>query len=154
MTSRSADFDNRPSSDASETKGKEAAAMHCRSNLFVLCRQILWTSVNAVSAAAVSVAVSSHLAPGSLGLGFAVCRLSGLFTFTQAASPNLAANTKSVLAVWIWCGWRFCGCYSAPQQPVVTAGLGTGATCRYPGLKNRRWRRSCCQFLSSQTVLV
>ena len=84
MTSRPADFDNRASSDASETKGLgiQAAAMRCRSNLFVLCRQIFLTSINAVSAAAVSVAVSSRLASGCLGLGFAFCRLSGLFTFT------------------------------------------------------------------------
>ena len=59
MTSRSADFDIRASSDVSETK-----YMHrlppCRSGLFVLCRQICLTSVNATSAAVVSVTVSSR----------------------------------------------------------------------------------------------
>ena len=81
------------------------AAMHCRSDPFVLCRQICLTSVNAASAAVVSVTVSSRLVPGCLGLGFLFCWLSGWRTFTCAASSNLAAGTKSVLAVL----WRCCG---------------------------------------------
>ena len=75
--------------------------MHCRSDPFVLCRQICLTSIYTVSAAAVNVAVSSRLASGCLGLGFAFCRLSGLFTLRYAASSSLAASTKSVLALWV-----------------------------------------------------
>ena len=90
----------------------EPATMHCRSDPFVLCRQICLTSVNAASAAAVvSVTVSSRLAPGCLGVDFLFCWLSGWRTFRCAASSILAAGTKSVLVVW----WRCCGCYSAPQ---------------------------------------
>ena len=75
---------------------------------FALCRQIHSPSINAASAA-VSVTASSRLAPGCLGLGFLFCWLSGWGTFTCAPSSNLAAGTKSVLAVL----WRCCGCYSA-----------------------------------------
>ena len=82
MTSRSADFDNKTPSDARDANVYEPAAMYYRSDPFVLCRQIYLTSVNAVSAAAVSVAFSSRLASGCLDLGFAFCRLFGWPTFT------------------------------------------------------------------------
>ena len=82
MTSRLADFDNKTPSDARDANVYEPAAMYYRYDPFVLCRQIYLTSVNALIAAAVSVAVSSRLASGCLGLGFALCQLSGLFTFT------------------------------------------------------------------------
>ena len=64
MTSRSADFDSKTPSDARDATVYAPAAMHYRSNPFVLCRQIYLTSINAVSAAAVSVLVSSRLVSG------------------------------------------------------------------------------------------
>ena len=150
MTSRSADFDSRASSDASETKGIDLPP--CIAVLNSLCfagRFIRPQSTQSVQRQSV---LHSRLASrlgvwvwGSRSVGCLAClRLRKQRVRISQPTPSLS----------LLCGWRCCRCYSAPHQPVVTAGLGTGATCRYLGLTNRRWRRSCCQFLSSQAVLV
>ena len=115
------------------------AAMHCRSDPFVLCRQICLTSVNAASAAVVSVTVSSRLVPGCLGLGFLFCWLSGWRTFTCAASSNLAASAKSVSLS----RWRCRECYPAPQYHRTVAGRGSLSRLQELWTTRRRWERSC-----------
>ena len=105
MSTRSADFD----SGRRQTRGRRTvsklAAMHCYfDTLTVLCRQI-FPLINAVSAAVIGL-VSSGGASGGLGLRVSFRRLSGWLSSTGvAASSNLAAGTKSVLAVWVALLW-------------------------------------------------
>ena len=123
----------------------------CIASLIHLCFTGRFLSRHQRSAVsnAINIAVLFRVAPGCLGRGVLFCWLSGWLLSTEATSSNLAAGAKSVLAVCPRC----CRCHSAPQQPSIVAVRKFKSWLRAPRAIRRRWKRSRCQFSSSQAAL-
>ena len=123
--------------------------MHCFPDTFVLYRQISFTSSTQRSQQRDQHRSLVSCRAWLLGAGVLFCWLSGWLLSTEATSSHLAAGAKSVLAVCPRC----CRCHSAPQQPSIVAVRRFKSWLRAPRAIRRRWKRSRCQFSSSQAAL-